>query len=177
MIRAVFVDLYAGSFRLRARERRRQPLAVQALGGKSVWIPSVRNSTDSDLRFPGANPLRSLGEMAGKVSPDYRPDSDGSAARIRAARNPAAQGTVRFPEERDGRLQSCRSATKRRARNRAQGGLAAAFLLSEIRRWHTDAAVCSRLWVEFKLVRIEDGAVSGSGRSSKQCRSPAPRIG
>ena len=26
----------------------------------------------TDLRMPGTNPLRSLGEMAGKVSPEYR---------------------------------------------------------------------------------------------------------
>jgi ABC-type Mn2+/Zn2+ transport system permease subunit len=43
--------------------------SVQGLSESMVWIAKVRNSTSSELRLPGSNPLRSLGEMAGKVSP------------------------------------------------------------------------------------------------------------
>ncbi|MGH7928395.1 MAG: metal ABC transporter permease, partial [Candidatus Binatia bacterium] len=39
--------------------------SVQSLSGSTVWLASVRNATRSELRMPGTNPLRSLGEMAG----------------------------------------------------------------------------------------------------------------
>jgi hypothetical protein len=42
---------------------------ARVLKESPVWIAKVKNSTDLDLRLPGANPLRSLAEMAGKISP------------------------------------------------------------------------------------------------------------
>ena len=144
-----------------------KPLAVQALGGKSVWIPSVRNSTDSDLRLPGANPLRSLGEMAGKVSPDYRPTvMDLLRASVkREIEQRKAQ--ARFPEEHDARFAVLPFGNEAAARIAREGGLDGALLLSEIRRWEADAAGLLRLWVEFKLVRIADGALLWERRVQK----------
>ncbi len=72
MMRAEFVILMLVVLGCAARAPQK-PFEVPALGGKPVWIPSARNGTASDLRLPGTNPLRSLGEIAGKISPDYRP--------------------------------------------------------------------------------------------------------
>ena len=144
-----------------------KPLAVQALGGKSVWIASVRNSTDSDLRLPGANPLRSLGEIAGKVSPDYRPTvMDLLRASVkREIEQRKAQ--ARFPEDHDARFSLLPMENEAAARVAREGGLDGALLLSEIRRWQADTAGLLRLWVEFKLVRIADGALVWERRVQK----------
>ena len=54
-------------------QRPEAPLDPSTLGQGPVWLASVRNGTSSDLRLPGTNPLRSLAEMAGKLSPESRP--------------------------------------------------------------------------------------------------------
>ena len=136
-----------------------KPFDVQALGGKPVWIPSARNSTGSDLRLPGTNPLRSLAEIAGKMSPDYRPTVMDllRAAAKREMEQRKAQ--ARFPEEHDARLSVLPLGHEAAARIAREGGLDGSLLLSEILRWDADTAGLLRLWVEFKLVRIGDGAL------------------
>lgn len=144
-----------------------KPFAVQALGGKSVWIPSARNSTDGDLRLQGTNPLRSLGEIAGKISPDYRPTV---MELLRASiKRDMEQRKVqaRFPEEHDARLSVLPLGNEAAARIAREGGLDGSLLLSEIRRWEADTAGLLRLWVEFKLVRIADGALLWERRVQK----------
>jgi hypothetical protein len=144
-----------------------KPLAVQALGGKSVWIPSVRNSTDSDLRLPGVNPLRSLGEIAGKVSPDYRPTVMDLLRASLKREIEQRTAKARFPEEHDARFSVLPSGNEASARIAREGGLDGVLLLSEIRRWEADVAGLLRLWVEFKLVRIADGALLWERRVQK----------
>jgi hypothetical protein len=152
-----------------------KPLAVQALGGTSVWIPSVRNSTDSDLRLPGVNPLRSLGEIAGKVSPDYRPTvMDLLRASVKREIG-QRKAMARFPEEHDARFSVLPLGNEAAARIAREGGLDGALLLSEIRRWNADTAGLLRVWVEFKLVRIADGALLWDRRVQKVF--PAGRSG
>ena len=47
--------------------------SVQGLSeSNSSGLAKVKNTTDSALRLPATNPLRSLAEMAGKISSDYR---------------------------------------------------------------------------------------------------------
>jgi hypothetical protein len=144
-----------------------KPLAVQTLGGRPVWISSARNSTDSDLRLPGANPLRSLGEIAGKVSPDYRPTVMDllRAAMKRELEQRKAQ--ARFPEEYDARLSVLPLGHEAAARIAREGGLDGSLLLSEIYRWDADTAGLLRVWIEFKLVRIADGALLWERRVQK----------
>jgi hypothetical protein len=151
------------------------PFALQSLAGEPLWIPAARNSTDADLRLPGANPLRSLGEIAGKVSPDYRPTVMDllRAAVKREIEQRKAQ--ARFPEEHDARLSVLPPGSEAAARIAREGGLDGALLLSEIRRWNADTAGLLRVWVEFKLVRIADGATLWERRVQKVF--PAGRTG
>jgi hypothetical protein len=144
-----------------------KPLVVQDLGGKPVWIPAARNSTAADLRLPGANPLRSLGEIAGKVSPDYRPTVMDvlRAAVKREIEQRKAQ--ARFPEEHDARFAVLPLGNEAAARITREGGLEGALLLSEVRRWESDTAGLLRVWVDLKLVRIADGALLWERRVQK----------
>ena len=144
-----------------------KPLEVQALGGKALWIPTARNSTDGDLRLPGTNPLRSLGEIAGKVSPDYRPTvMDLLRASIKREME-QRKVPARFPEEQDARLSVLPLGNESAARIAREGRLDGSLLLSDIRRWEAGTAGLLRLWVEFKLVRIADGALLWERRVQK----------
>ena len=136
-----------------------QPFAVDALGDKILWLPAVRNSTDADLRLPGSNPLRSLGEMAGKIPPDYRPTVMESLRASIKRELEQRKMQVRYPEEYDARLSVLPLRPEAAARVAHEGGLDGSLLLSEIRRWDAEPAGLMLLWVDFKLVRIADGAL------------------
>ena len=151
------------------------PFAVQALGGKSLWIPSARNSTDGDLRLQSTNPLRSLGEIAGKISPDYRPTVTDLLRAFIKRELEQRKVQARFPEEHDARLSVLPLGNEAAARIAREGGLDGSLLLSEIRRWEADTAGLLRLWVEFKLVRIADSALLWERRVQKVF--PAGRSG
>jgi len=135
------------------------PLDPALLGQGPIWLASVRNGTGADLRLPGTNPLRSLGEMAGKLSPDSRPTVmellRGSLQREFQQR----QITVSLPEERDVRLQSLPFDGVSAAANARTANLSGWLWLSEIRRWQTDGRSPLRTVVEMRLVRIDNGAV------------------
>ena len=135
------------------------PFAIGTLGGKVLWLPAVRNSTDADLRLPGTNPLRSLAEMAGKIPPDYRPTVMDSLRALVKRELEQRKVQVRFPEEHDPRLSVLPLGPEAAARIARQGGLDGSLFLSEIRRWDAEVAGLMRLWVDFKLVRIGDGAL------------------
>ena len=149
------------------------PLDVQALGQNTVWLTPVRNSTGADLRLPGTNPLRSLGEIAGKISPDYRPTVmdllRGSIKRELEQRRIA----VSFPEERDARLQSFPFEAASAATNARAANLSGWLLLSDIRRWHTDGRAPLRTWVDVRLVRIDNGTINWE----KQFQKVVPMVG
>jgi ABC-type Mn2+/Zn2+ transport system permease subunit len=135
------------------------PLDPSLLGQGPIWLASVRNGTGAELRLPATNPLRSLGEMAGKLTPDSRPTVmdvlRGSLQRELQQR----QMIVSLPEERDVRLQSFPFDGVSAAANARTAKLAGWLWLSEIRRWQTDGGSPLRAVVEMKLVRIDDGAV------------------
>ncbi len=149
------------------------PLDLQALGQNTVWLAPVRNSTGSDLRLPGTNPLRSLGEIAGKISPDYRPTVmdllRGSMKRELEQRRIA----VSFPEERDARLQSFPFEAASAATNARAANLSGWLLLSDIRRWNTDGRAPLRTWVDMRLVRIDNGTINWE----KQFQRIVPLVG
>ena len=148
---------------------------IQAAGADSLWIPAVRNSTDADLRLPGTNPLRSLAEMAGKISPDER--ATVMTVLRRSLRRELEQRKVRarFPEEQDARFSVLPLGHEAAARIAREGGLEGTVLLSEIRRWDAEAPGLVRLWLEFKLARIADGALLWERRVQKVI--PANRTG
>src|SRR5262245_30697541 len=45
---------------------------AKTTNAEQLWLAKVKNNTPSTLLLPPNNPLRSLAEMAGKVSSDYR---------------------------------------------------------------------------------------------------------
>jgi ABC-type Mn2+/Zn2+ transport system permease subunit len=140
--------------------RSEAPLDLSTLGKGPVWLSSVRNGTGSDLRLPATNPLRSLGEMAGKLPPESRPTVmdllRGSLQRELQHR----QIAVSLPEERDVRLQSFPFDAVSAAANARTANLSGWLWLWEIRRWHTDGRSPLRTVVEMQLVRIDNGGVS-----------------
>jgi hypothetical protein len=130
-------------------------------------MPPVRNSTDADLRLPATNPLGSLAEMAGKVSP-YQRQNVMSLLR-ESLRRELAQRKIdaRFPEERDARLAVLPFGSEAAARLAREGGLEGHLLLGEVRRWDAEPPGLLRLWLEFKLVRIADGSLLWERRVQK----------
>jgi ABC 3 transport family len=149
------------------------PLDVQALSQHTVWLAPVRNSTGTDLRLPGTNPLRSLAEIAGKISPDYRPTVmdllRGSMKRELEQRRIG----VSFPEERDARLQSFPFEAAAAATNARAANLSGWLLLSDIRRWNTDGRAPLRTWVDVRLVRIDNGTINWE----RQFQKVVPMVG
>jgi hypothetical protein len=135
-------------------------LDARMLGGETLWLAPVRNSSGLDLRLPGANPLRSLGELAGKISPDYRPTVmdllRGSMQRELERRSVS----LSLPEERDARLQSLPFDAGSAANHARAAGFSGWLLLTEIRRWHTDGRSPLRSWIEMRLVEIDSGVVN-----------------
>ena len=140
---------------------------IQLVGANSVWIPAVRNSTDGDLRLPGTNPLRSLAEMAGKISPGERATVMTLLRESLKRELEQREVRARFPEEHDARFAVLPSGHETAARIARDGGLEGTVLLSEIRRWDAEAPGLVRLWVEFKLVRIDDAGLLWERRVQK----------
>ena len=143
------------------------PLDLGALGDKPLWVAAARNSTNSDLRLPSGNPLRSLGEMAGKVSAEYRPTvPDLLREALRRAAD-ARKVPARYPEEHDARLKELPLDPEAAARSAREAKLAGALLLTEVRRWDSEPTGLLRLSVDFKLVRIADGTIGFARRVQK----------
>jgi len=140
---------------------------IQLVGENTVWIPAVRNSTDGDLRLPGTNPLRSLAEMAGKISLDERATVMTLLRESLKRELEQRKVRARFPEEHDARFAVLPSGHETAARIARDGGLEGTVLLSEIRRWDAEAPGLVRLWVEFKLVRIDDAGLLWERRVQK----------
>jgi ABC-type Mn2+/Zn2+ transport system permease subunit len=150
--------------------------SVQSLSGSTVWLANVRNATRSELRMPGTNPLRSLGEMSGQVSSDYRTTAmdllRGTLKQELEERGMA----VALPERHDSRLGSFPFSAENAAQGARAAKLSGYLLLSQIRRWDGDSHGLLRTWVEFKLVRINDGAAILERRVQKVVPSTGARL-
>jgi hypothetical protein len=142
-------------------------LDVQAVGTSSLWIPPVRNSTHADLLLPGTNPLLSLAEMAGKISPNERPTVMSLLRESLRQELVRREVHARFPEEHDSRFSVLPWGNEAASRITREGGLDGNLLLSEIRRWDAEPPGLLRLWLEFKLVRIADGSLLWERRVQK----------
>jgi ABC-type Mn2+/Zn2+ transport system permease subunit len=149
------------------------PLDVQALGQSTVWLAPVRNSTGSDLRLPGTNPLRSLGEIAGKISPEYRPTVMDLLRSSMKKELEQRRIAVSLPEERDARLQSFPFEAASAATNARAASLSGWLLLSDVRRWNTDGRAPLRTWVDVRLVRIDNGTIDWQ----RQFQKVVPMVG
>ena len=119
--------------------------------------------------MPGSNPLRSLGEMAGKVSSDYRPTVMDLLRD--ALQTELAQRKVRstFPEAVDARLGAFSANPQGAAQTARDGNLSGLIFVGEIWRWEGEPQKFLRVLAEFKLIRIADGAVLwGDARSTRR---------
>ena len=133
--------------------------SVQALSESTVWLAKVRNSTNSELRMPGTNPIRSLGEMAGKVPPDYRATVMDLLRDALQSELQRRQIKIGFPEAHDARLEGFSPRPENAAQTAREGKLAGLLLLSDIQRWNADGRQLLSTRVDFKLLRISDGEV------------------
>jgi ABC-type Mn2+/Zn2+ transport system permease subunit len=150
--------------------------SVQGLSRAMVWLPSIRNATRSELRMPGTNPLRSLGEMAGKIPSDYRATAM-DLLRETLKRELEERGmVVGYPERQDARLGSFPFSADSAAQGARTAKLSGYLLLAEIRRWDGDPHGLLRTWVEFKLVSIEAGATIWERRVQRAVPSTGARL-
>jgi len=97
--------------------------------------------------------------MAGKVAPDYR-QTVMDLLRENLKSELAKNGfQIALPEEKDARLVAFPTDTGATVRAARDGKLAGAIFASEIRRWEVESQKFVRVLVDFKLIRIDDGAV------------------
>ena len=143
------------------------PLDVKGLEPRHIWLAAVRNSSGADLRLPDNNPLRSLVEMAGKISPDYRPTVMDLLRASLKRELEQRKIAVWFPEERDARLRALGADAAEAAAMARMAELSGWLLLCDIRRWHTDGRSPLRTSVDMRLVRIGSGAVEWHGQVQK----------
>jgi hypothetical protein len=130
-----------------------------AIRSQQLWLAQVKNSTASTLLLPATNPLRSLAEMAGKISSDYR-QSVMDLLRDNLKIELEQRGfKISLPEEKDTRFPPLPTDDKSALRLAREGKLSGVVFVSEIRRWEADMQRFVRVLVDFKLVRIDDGAV------------------
>jgi len=151
----IFAGLIAGCSAPRAPA----PLPVGTLEPKYVWLAAVRNSSGADLRLPENNPLRSVAEMAGKISGDYRPTVMDLLRGTLRQELEQRKIPVSFPEERNAGLRSFGADPAAAAEMARTAQLSGWLLLCDIRRWHTDGRSPLSTSVLMRLVRIDDGMV------------------
>jgi hypothetical protein len=133
--------------------------SVQGLSESPVWLAKVRNSTQSELRLPGTNPLQSLAEMAGKMSSGYRLTvmdllRDGLRSELERRKIKIA-----FPEAHDARMEAFSPQPESAARTARDGKLSGLLLVTDIQRWDADGRQLLATRVDFKLLRISDGSL------------------
>jgi ABC-type Mn2+/Zn2+ transport system permease subunit len=133
--------------------------SVQALNESTVWLAKPRNSTQSELRLPGTNPLRSLGEMAGKVSSGYRLTVVDLLRDSLQSELENKKATFAFSEAHDARLETFSLRPESAAQTAREAGLSGLLLLSDIQRWNADGRQLLVTRVDFKLLRISDGRI------------------
>lgn len=155
----VVLSLAAGGFLSSCSTPSAPPLSkVPILKDSPVWIAPAKNSTGLALRLPSTNPLRSLGEMAGKISPDKRQTVMDLLREAMQAELERREIKIFLPEAMDDLLRSFPSDIRSAAKGARAGGLSGLLLLSDIRRWDAEPRKLGSVLVDFKLVRISDGA-------------------
>jgi hypothetical protein len=136
-------------------------------------LAKVKNSTGLSLLLPATNPLRSLAEMTGKVSSDYRA-SVMDLLRSELRKGMEQKGySVRLPEEIDSRFPPFPSDAAGAARLGRDGQLSGLVFVSEIGRWEAEPKQFVRVFAHFKLVRLDDGAVLWERRVQRAVPTPS----
>jgi ABC-type Mn2+/Zn2+ transport system permease subunit len=146
---------------------------ANAIHAEQLWLAKVKNSTALPLLLPATNPLRSLAEMVGKISSDYR-QSVMDLLRENLRVELEQRGfKVSLPEQADARFPAFSSADVSAARVAREGNLSGAIFVSEIWRWEGETQKYVRALVDFKLVRIDDGAVLWERRVQRAIPTPS----
>jgi ABC-type Mn2+/Zn2+ transport system permease subunit len=133
--------------------------AAKSPSNVSISLAKVKNSTALPLLLPSNNPLRSLGEMAGMISSDYRQNVM-DLLRDRLRQELEQKGyRVTFPEETDTRFPPLPADSNGALRLAREGKLSGLIFVSEIWRWAEESQKFVRVVADFKIVRIDDGTV------------------
>jgi ABC-type Mn2+/Zn2+ transport system permease subunit len=145
----------------------------KALGNETLWLAKVKNNTGSPLLLPATNPLRSLAEMAGKVSSDYR-QSVMDLLRDGLRRELEQKGfRTALPEQTDPRFPAFPADASHAVRLAREGKLSGLLFVSEISRWDVDSRQFVRVFVEFKLIRADNGTVLWERRIQRAVPTPS----
>ena len=146
---------------------------AKAIHAEQLWLAKVKNSTTSTLLLPATNPLRSLAEMAGKATSDYR-QSVMDLLRDDLKTELAQRGfRISLPEEKDARFAAFPTDTSTAVRVAREGKLSGVAFVGDIRRWEVEAQKFVRVLIEFKLIRIDDGAVLWERRIQRAVPTPS----
>ena len=147
--------------------------SAKGISAEPIWLGKVKNSTEMGLLLPATNPLRSLAEMSGKVSSDSR-QSVMDLLREELRRVMEQKGySTRLPEETDARFPPFPVDTAGAVRLGREGKLSGVVLASEIRRWEATSKQFVRVLADFKLLRLEDGAVLWERRVQNAVPTPS----
>jgi hypothetical protein len=146
---------------------------AKSINAEQIWLAKVKNSTALTLLLPANNPLRSLAEMAGKISSDYRQSvmdlmRDDLKIELEHKGFP-----ISLPEEKDARFVALPADTGAAVRVAREGKLSGLVFTSEIRRWEVEAQKFVRVLVDFKLIRIDDGTVLWERRIQRAVPTPS----
>ena len=145
---------------------------AKAVRSDRIWLAKIKNSTGLPLLLPSTNPLRSLGEMTGRVSSDYRQNvmdllRDGLRQELQQNGY-----RVTFPEETDARFPPFSADANAAVQLGREGKLSGLVFVSEIWRWEGYPQQFVRVFVDFKLVRLEDGVVLWGRRVQRAVPTP-----
>jgi ABC-type Mn2+/Zn2+ transport system permease subunit len=146
---------------------------AKAVRSNEIWLAKVKNSTALPLLLPSNNPLRSLVEMVGKAPSDYRQSvMDLLRDSVRAELEQKGY-RVAFPEDMDARFPPLASEAGVAVRVGREGKLSGLIFVSEIRRWEGETQQFVRVFCDFKLVRLDDGAVLWDRRVQRAVSTPS----
>ena len=146
---------------------------AKAIKNERIWLAKVKNSTALPLLLPATNPLRSLAEMAGKISSDYR-ESVMDLLRDGLRKDLEQKGyTIAFPEEVDARFPPLPADNGNAVRLGREGKLSGLVFVSEIWRWEGESQKFVRVVADFKLIRLDDGTVVWQRRIQRAVSTPS----
>jgi ABC-type Mn2+/Zn2+ transport system permease subunit len=146
---------------------------AKAIHSEQLWLAKVKNSTGLPLVLPSMNPLRSLAEMAGKTSSDYR-QSVMDLLRENLQSELAQKGfQISLPEDKDARFPAFPADRAGATRMAREGKLSGMVFVTEIWRWEGEPQKFVRTLVDFKLVRIDDAAIVWERRVQRAIPTPS----
>src|SRR4029077_20878997 len=146
---------------------------VKDIKKERVWLAKEKNSTALPLLLRANNPLRSLAEMAGKISSDYR-QSVMDLLRDDLRKGLEQNGySVALPEEMDARFPPFPTDMNGAVRMAREGKLSGLVFVSEIWRGEGESQKFVRVLVDFKLIRIDDGTVLWERRIQRAVPTPS----